>query len=162
MNDAEEFNAIVGVVAREHRYLRFIDSPPMAMTVEFLRSSLDAGNPHLAAIDGDRMVGWCDICRHSFEVERHSGTLGIGLLPDYRGRGIGRRLIEATIAAADALSIERIELTVLADNVRAIRLYETTGFVREGLTRASYRFSDSDYRDVVLMARLGPKLAAMR
>lgn len=158
MDDAAEFNRVVGVVARERRYLRFIDSPPMAMTVDFLRAGLDAGNPHQAAVDGDKVIGWCDVRRHSFEVERHGGTLGIGLLPDYRGRGIGRRLIEAAIAAADARGFERIELTVLADNARAIRLYEATGFEREGLMRASSRFGDRDYRDVVLMARLGPAL----
>lgn len=158
LDDASEFNRVVGIVARERRYLRFVDSPPMSMTVDFLRDSLEAGNPHLAAVDGEKLIGWCDVCRRSFEVERHCGKLGIGLLSDYRGRGIGRQLIGAAIAAADACGFERIDLTVLADNARAIRLYEATGFVREGLMRASHRFGDGDYRDVVLMARLGPVL----
>lgn len=158
MDDVEPFNRAVGIVARERLYLRFVDVPPMDMSISFLKASLEAGNPHFGAFDGDDMVGWCDICRGSFEVERHSGTLGIGLLPDYRGRGIGRRLIEATIAAADAAGFERIELTVIAGNTRAMRLYEAVGFEHEGVMRAAMRFGDGDYRDSLLMARLSPAL----
>lgn len=153
LDDVEAFNRAVGIVARERRYLRFIDVPPMEMSVSFLKSSLEAQNPHFGAFDGDDLVGWCDICRGSFEVERHGGTLGIGVLPAYRGRGIGRRLIEATIAAADASGFERIALTVRADNIRAATLYERVGFVREGVMRRAVRVDGVDH-DVVMMARL--------
>lgn len=159
MDDVEPFNRAVGIVAREKLYLRFIDVPPMDMSISFLKSSLEAGNPHFGAFDGNDMVGWCDICRGSFEVERHSGTLGIGLLPDYRGRGIGRRLIEVALDAADAAGFERIELTVIAGNTRAMHLYEAVGFEHEGVMRAAMRFGDGDYRDSLLMARLSPSLA---
>ena len=49
LDDAADFNRLVGVVASEHRYLRFLDAPPLNGTVDFLRESLAAGNPHLAA-----------------------------------------------------------------------------------------------------------------
>lgn len=153
LDDAAEFNHAVGIVARERRYLRFIDFPPMEMTVQFLKAGLEAGNPHLGAFDGAQMVGWCDICRHSFEIERHGGTLGIGVLPEYRGHGLGRRLIEAALRAADAAGFERVDLTVRADNIRAATLYERVGFVREGVMRRAVRLGD-EYHDVVLMARL--------
>lgn len=158
MGDVEPFNRVVGIVALERLYLRFIDIPPMDMSVSFLKASLDARNPHFGAFDGDELVGWCDICRGTFEVERHSGTLGIGLLPAYRGRGVGRRLIEMAIAAADAAGFERIDLTVISGNTRAIRLYEAVGFEHEGVMRAAMRFGDDDYRDSLLMARLSPAL----
>ena len=157
IDDAADFNRLVGVVAREHRYLRFLDAPPMGKTVEFLRSSLSAGNPHLAAVVDGQLVGWCDICRHSFEIEAHVGTLGIGLLPELRGKGIGKALLDVTIAAAERLDFQRIELTAFSDNRRAIALYETRDFVREGVMRAAARFGD-EYRDVVQMARLAPSL----
>lgn len=157
IDDAVDFNRVVGVVAREHRYLRFLDAPSMDGTVDFLRDSLAAGNPHLAAVVGGELVGWCDVCRHSFETEAHVGRLGIGLLPAQRGRGLGKALLDVTIAAAERLDFRRIELTAFSDNRRAIALYETRGFVREGVMRAAARFGD-EYRDVVQMARLGPEL----
>lgn len=157
VDDAVEFNRVVGIVARERRYLRFIDAPSMDGTKEFLQQSIGAGNPHVAAVVGDRLVGWCDICRHSFEIEAHVGRLGIGLLPEVRGKGLGKALLDVTIAAAERLDFRRIELTAFSDNLRAISLYETRGFVREGVMRAAARFGD-EYRDVVLMARLAPEL----
>jgi RimJ/RimL family protein N-acetyltransferase len=157
IDDAVDFNRLVGVVARERRYLRFSDAPPMDKTVDFLRDSLGAGNPHLAAVVGGELVGWCDVCRHSFEIEAHVGTLGIGLLPEQRGKGLGKALLDVTIAAAERLDFRRIELTAFSDNHRAIALYETRGFVREGVMRAAARFGD-EYRDVVQMAQLGPEL----
>ncbi|WP_315772255.1 MULTISPECIES: GNAT family N-acetyltransferase [unclassified Bradyrhizobium] len=42
----------------------------------------------------------------------HCGTLGIGLLPAHRGRGIGRALIRRTMDAALAVGLTRIKLTV--------------------------------------------------
>lgn len=155
VDDAADFNRLVGVVAREHRYLRFLDAPPMDKTIDFLRESLAAGNPHLAAIADGELVGWCDVCRHSFEIEAHVGTLGIGVLPELRGQGLGKALLDTTIRAAEHLDFTRIELTAFSDNRRAIALYETRGFVHEGLMRAATRFADG-YRDMVLMARLSP------
>ncbi|WP_280952316.1 GNAT family N-acetyltransferase [Pleomorphomonas carboxyditropha] len=161
VDDAVDFNRLVGIVARERRYLRFLDAPPMDQTVDFLRDSLDAGNPHLAAVLDGELVGWCDICRHSFEIEAHVGRLGIGLLPKLRGKGLGKALLDVTIAAAERLDFHRIELTAFSDNRRAIALYETRGFVREGMMRGAALFG-REYRDVVLMARLGAALVKAR
>ncbi len=157
VGDAVEFNRVVGVVARERRYLRFIDAPPLDGTIEFLRESIGAGNPHLAADVGGKLVGWCDVCRSSFEIEAHVGRLGIGLLPEWRGKGLGKALLDVTIAAAERLDFSRIELTVFSDNLRAIALYERHGFIREGIMHAAARFGN-EYRDIVQMARLGPEL----
>lgn len=158
IDDAADFNRLVGVVARERRYLRFIDAPSMDGTVNFLRDSLAAGNPHLAAVVDGELIGWCDVCRHSFEIEAHVGRLGIGLAPEFRGKGLGKALLDMTLAAAERLNFQRIELTAFSDNRRAIALYETRGFVHEGVMRAAARFGD-EYRDIVLMARLASSLS---
>lgn len=162
IEDAEGFNRVVGVVARERRYLRVVDAFPMDTSLAFLRDGLAAGNVHLAAVLGDEVVGWCDICRHDLETEAHAGVLGMGLLPAYRDRGLGKALLETAIAAAEQRDFRRIELTVFADNLRAMALYEKTGFVREGVMRAARYLGPDDYRDVVLMARLDPKIVAAR
>jgi putative acetyltransferase len=85
---------------------------------------------------------------------RHVAAIGMGVADDMNGKGIGTALLEALIEAADKwLDIHRLELTVFADNERAIALYERYGFEREGLLR-DYAYRDGRYADVITMARL--------
>ena len=55
--------------------------------------------------------------------------------------------------AFDKMNLNRLWLTAIADNSRAIRCYEKCGFVREGLLRQD-SFVDGKYRDVLMMAIL--------
>lgn len=52
-----------------------------------------------------------------------------------------------------ALPLQRIELTVYPENVRAIRCYKKVGFVREGVLRA-YHYRNGKHHDVVIMSIL--------
>jgi RimJ/RimL family protein N-acetyltransferase len=109
----------------------------------------------LAVTGKDVVVGWCDITRNPHEGFRHVGRLGMGLLPGYRRRGLGRQLVERTVAAARAQQIERIELEVFASNAGAVEFYRKLGFVAEGTKRAARKL-DGVYDDHVLMALLKP------
>lgn len=146
------FHHCVGVVARERLYLGLVDSPPIEGTRSFVQSVRDASGAHFVALDAEgRVVGWCDIARPTLEGFRHVGRLGMGMLPEVRGQGLGRRLADAAIAAARSRGVERIELEVFAHNTRAIRLYERLGFVHEGVRRRARKI-DGRYDDNVMMA----------
>jgi len=75
----------------------------------------------------------------------------MGIIPPYRARGLGRRLIDAAVAQARKADFVRIELFVHSDNARAIALYEKVGFVREGVQRDAV-YIDGEYRDAIVMA----------
>ena len=73
---------------------------------------------------------------------------------EFQGRGVGRRLLEALLDVADNyLGLIRVELEVMVDNERAIRLYEHCGFIQEGRKRQAIRRGDG-YVDTLLMARV--------
>ncbi len=82
-------------------------------------------------------------------------TFGMWVLPGRRGRGGGRLLLEAAIAARPP-HVHKIELEVWPHNEAAIDLYERLGFEREGLRRDHYRRRDGRLRSSVIMARLFP------
>lgn len=87
---------------------------------------------------------------------RHSAGLGLSVHDEHWGRGIGRTVLAALLELADGwLGLARVELDVLADNPRAIALYEGSGFEREGLARRAY-IAPGGPTDAVLMARLRP------
>jgi RimJ/RimL family protein N-acetyltransferase len=146
------FNRCVGAVASERRYLGMLEAPPLDVWREFVRGVLERGGVCLVAVDAaDVVVGWCDIQRRGQEGFQHVGKLGVGMLPEARGTGLGRRLMQAAIEAARRQGMERIELEVFASNTRAIALYERIGFVREGVKRR-VRKIDGRYDDDVMMA----------
>ena len=102
-------------------------------TRQFIQRLVDGfGIQMLAVTPTNTVVGWCDIIRNPHEGFRHVGRLGMGLLPEYRGRGLGRQLAVHAIRAARQMGIERIELEVFASNTAAIALYRALGFVTEG------------------------------
>jgi RimJ/RimL family protein N-acetyltransferase len=102
----------------------------------------------------EAVIGWCDVTPNaSRPVHAHCGSLGIGLLPAFRGKGIGRSLILTTLAAAFEFGLTRIELNVVEGNTNAVALYESIGFRKEGLHRNANRI-DGKYENLYSMALL--------
>jgi RimJ/RimL family protein N-acetyltransferase len=141
------------IVARERKYLVLTEAPPIESTREFVMNNIASRNPQLVALADGEVVGWCDVRREHWPAHAHCGTLGMGLLPEYRGKGLGRRLMHAALAAAHDEGFVRVELLAHADNLRAIALYEKLGFMHEGVTRDSVCI-DGRFVDSVVMARI--------
>jgi RimJ/RimL family protein N-acetyltransferase len=147
------FRAALDSVARERRYLAFLEAPPLETTRDFVLDNLKAGQSQFVALADGRVVGWCDVLRKERPALRHAGVLGIGIVAAYRGAGIGAALIEATLADARKKGLTRIELDVRCDNERAQRLYVRFGFSIEGRLRRQMLI-DGVYHDVFRMAVL--------
>ena len=92
----EGFRRAVDTVARERKYLTLLEAFPLPQTRDFVLQLLAKDDPMFVAVANGEVVGWCDIQRHPFPAHSHRGTLGIGVVPDYRGR-----------ASAPGLWIER-------------------------------------------------------
>lgn len=137
--DAEAFAAQAGpsLAAPDHRGFRLV-----------------------AEMEGRGVVAEISFIRFGLRMLRHGGTLGIGVHPEAQGVGLGRALMSAVIDWArehrdpDGERVRRIELYVRADNARAVALYDSCGFVREGVRRAFVRGPDGALIDDYVMARL--------
>jgi L-phenylalanine/L-methionine N-acetyltransferase len=87
---------------------------------------------------------------------RHAMGIGIAVASDAQGQGVGSALMRALCDWADGWGhVLRLELSVFADNTRAIGLYQRFGFQREGVHRG-YALRDGRYVDTWSMARLHP------
>ena len=145
----------VDAVARERRWLMLVEAPPPEAVEAFVRSNVDRDHAQFVAIDeaADENVGWANVTPGDRPGVTHVGRLGMGVVAAHRGKSLGRRLLDATLAAAWATGLRRIELEVYADNAAAVRLYESSGFEREGVRRLA-RLLDGRPQDVVMMAML--------
>ena len=153
VRDLEGFWRCLDAVARERRYLALVEAPPLEEAQAFLEDARARGMVQLLAVAEGEVVGWCDAIPKPYEGMRHRASLGMGLLPAYRGRGLGTRLLVGTLEGAAAQGITRVELEVFATNERAIALYERHGFAHEGRKRGA-RVLDGRSEDILCMARL--------
>lgn len=147
----ESFHRALDLVARERKYLSFLEAPPLDQTRRFVLDRIAAGDPGFVAVVRGEVVGWCDISRLERPIHAHRGTLGMGIVTAHRGRGLGLRLINSALAQARKVGFVRVELCVHADNPRAIALYDKVGFVREGVQRDAICI-DGQYGDTIMMA----------
>jgi len=148
------FRDAVVVVARERKYLAFLEAPPLEDVRRFVLANIEHGYPQFVVLSTDTVVGWCDVLpNRTRAVYSHCGTLGVGLLPEFRSKGIGRKLMQRTIDAAFAFGLTRIELTVREGNANAIALYKSLGFEIEGLHRDAVRI-EGQYENLYSMALL--------
>lgn len=149
----QDFWSAVDSVAREHKYLAFLEGPPIHLTREFVLEQINNDWPQFVAIHEGKVIGWCDISSLDRPVFAHIGSLGMGVLAAYRGKGIGRALIDASLQKAKLKGLTRIELTVRENNKLAISLYKKFGFVSEGVHKDAVCI-DGHYENHVFMALL--------
>ena len=78
-----------------------------------------------------------------YSIDKINKSLGLGLdiSLEKRGQGIGKKVYAALLKYSfDYLNINRVWLQVLKTNITAIKLYEKSGFKKEGkLEKAIYR-----------------------
>jgi RimJ/RimL family protein N-acetyltransferase len=159
-DDAKDVSACIDAVARERRYLGLVSGFTADQTLTFLTSLSETGGVQIIALAESVVIGWCDVTVVPFEGMRHVGRLGMGLLPAYRGQGLGRRLLREVVRRVFASGLLRIELEVFASNLAAIRLYEQEGFVTEGRKRRA-RILDGVEDDVLVMGLIRQEWASV-
>jgi len=102
-----------------------------------------------------QLIGTAGLLFETRRTTRHTATIvGMYVMPEHAGRGLGARLLDACIDLARAdPSIEILYLTVTSTNAGAIRLYERTGFVAYGREPRSMRIGERTF-DKLLMSKL--------
>jgi RimJ/RimL family protein N-acetyltransferase len=108
----------------------------------------------LGAFKANDLVGVATFIREIRKKTIHKGGIyGVFVDPDYRGRGIGTKLLDLVIDKSFKIDgIKQINLSVTFSNKKASRLYEKAGFVPYGLEKAAFCVNDVFY-DNLLMVR---------
>jgi ribosomal protein S18 acetylase RimI-like enzyme len=100
------------------------------------------------------LAGWLAVEVAPFRRAQHVGYVVLGVDADFAGRGLGRGMLAAATSEAQRRGLERLELTVMCDNTRAISLYAGAGYEIEGRRRRSIRrdgiFVDEHYMALLL------------
>jgi ribosomal protein S18 acetylase RimI-like enzyme len=139
-------------VAKERIYIEMIEAKPLNEVLEFQKKLIANNWPVYYAIKEEEVIGWADITPSSNPRLAHRGFLGMGVLHQYRGKGVGKRLLDAAIKHASDIGLEKVELTVYTTNTAAIKLYKNSGFSEIGIIHR-YRKLDGKYFDCLEMEK---------
>ena len=83
----------------------------------------------------------------------HRAELGLSIRRRWWGLGLGRALVDGLCREAGRMGYERMELSVMEDNGRAVALYESCGFERFGLLPDAYR-TEGEPQAAILMSKV--------
>jgi RimJ/RimL family protein N-acetyltransferase len=127
---------------------------PEAFEKLIYEDSIAEKNIFLVAEVEIKIVGFTRCEGSKLSRFRHKAEFGICILKEYWGYGIGKVLLESVLSWADNAGIEKISLTVVQTNTKAIQLYEKYGFVEEGVLIKDRIHKDGNYYNTVIMGRL--------
>lgn len=140
-----DFDALVELdwsSAAHHAHIdpEFYRVPDRSAVSAFLRRRLSNPDREILVAESDGMVvGMVDV---TLAEEPDPGSIirpvptadiGISVLVDWRGQGVGHALMAAAESTARARGARRIVLDMSSANVEALRLYDSLGYTEYGL-----------------------------
>ncbi len=157
--EAVHGRAVIEIFNKTHEETDFLASYPDEKQFDeeqeckyLAKKAESATEVELLAIAGNKIVGFAgvDAVGTKYKV-KHRANFGISVLKEYWGLGIGRALTESCIECAKNAGYTQLELSVVADNDRAVSLYKKTGFKEYGRNPKGFNSRISGYQEVVYM-----------
>lgn len=88
----------------------------------------------IAIKDSDTLIGTCGY--YGWNASHSVAELGYDLSRSYWGKGVMSRAVQASVRwAFETLEINRIQATVMVNNIGSARVLEKNGFLKEGILR---------------------------
>lgn len=107
----------------------------------------------VADLENDSCLGHVGLYKIDYRIRSAEFAILLGK-QDRWGQGWGKAITKYVVEYGfTQLNMNRISLTVLENNKRALKLYETFGFVKEGVLRCA-QFKDGKYLDLCCYALL--------
>ena len=103
-----------------------------------IEHTLKKDNEAVFVVEVENMlVGYASVIGGHLNRTKHKASVVTGILQEYAGKGVGSRLFDTLLLWAKESPLQRLELTVMTHNERAIALYQKFGFQIEGRQKGS-------------------------
>ena len=106
----------------------------------------------LAVREGGTLVACSAIVVDDLSWSRHVGELRVLVAPAWRGRGLGRVLIQQCFAQTLELGLDKLVAQMTVDQVAAIAVFEELGFRAEALLRDHVKDREGQTHDLALLS----------
>lgn len=153
-DDADALAAIYGHHVL-HGFGTFEEEPPSAAEMESRRAAIaERGLPYLVAEDAGRVLGFAYAGPfRPRQAYRYTLEDSVYIAPDAIGRGVGKAVLSAVIAACEALGVRQL-VAVIGDsgNAASIGLHRSLGFSDAGVGK-SFGWKHGRWVDIVWMQK---------
>jgi RimJ/RimL family protein N-acetyltransferase len=151
-DDAPGIANVLGAVVAERAYSAIDRAWPVDDQRTYLASLSSREAFHVAVDPSGAIVGYQSLDLYSSVLPSmaHVGTLGTFLVPDWRGRGVGRALFGATSEFAASAGYRKLVIQVRASNLAAQHFYSRLGFTECGRLRRQV-IIDGETDDEIVM-----------
>jgi GNAT superfamily N-acetyltransferase len=152
----EDLTGLVGAIREALSDQTYIEAESIADVVESENVLLRHNEIHsrvffVATVHGD-VVGWVHLNAPEIEKLGHTAELTIGVIDEYRGHGIGTKLLDRAVDWTLDNGFEKLYNSVPSTNDDAIAFLEHRGWDTEAVRTDHYKIGD-DYVDEVMMAK---------
>jgi RimJ/RimL family protein N-acetyltransferase len=146
-----DFESIVSMFQQLSEEALRYGLPPYDRTrLERWVSAVDGGIL-LLVLDGATVVGVATIWGRQNPRLRGMGQFAAYIHQDYHGKGLGTFLTKTILKEAKNKGFHRIMLEVVAENIPAMRAYESAGFIHEGRLKEAFADDNGKYHDQLVM-----------
>lgn len=115
--------------------------------------NIEAGRTITVLADaGGKVVGYGSLHHDEILWTRHLGEIRILVSPDFRGRGLGRKLASETVAIAREVGLRKLTVQMTADQGGARQVFEQLGFKPEALLADWVIARDGRTHDLLVMS----------
>ncbi|SNZ12790.1 L-amino acid N-acyltransferase YncA [Natronoarchaeum philippinense] len=151
----EDLTGLVGAIRRIAERSDHVVAEAVARELEredalVGHSAIESRRFFVATVN-EEIVGWVHVRASELAKLRHTAELTVGVLPEYRGHGVGSRLLDRGVSWAADAGHEKVYQSVPATNETAIDFLDARGWETEAIREDHYRI-DGEYVDEVMLA----------
>jgi ribosomal protein S18 acetylase RimI-like enzyme len=130
-----------------------IDPVPLEGFRPYFDELVESGAFYVVTRD-DEVRGFYRVTRHTARSGHGALLTTLAIAPAEKSTGLALAMMEEAIAILRTQGVLRVELTLEADNQRALAFYKKLGFEEEGRLKNAYkRAGEPGYLDELMMAR---------
>lgn len=158
----EDLSGLVGVIRQITQEETYIVGESVGHELDaiveyvdaIVRDDVESRSMFFVAIVDGEVIGWVDLREPERTKLRESTQLTMGILDEYRGRGIGARLLEHAHDWADANDYRKVFSSLPETNDEAVAFLKRNGWVTEAV-RPDHYLVDGEPVDEVMRAHAG-------
>lgn len=153
--DAEKFLELLMNLDKESSFMMYEEGErsKSIKEIEKIIKYINSNGIILAIEKDKQLIGYISAERGGYRRIKHSAYIVIGILENFHGMGLGKKLMKSINAWAEEKKLIRLELTVLKENERAVNLYKKSGYEIEGLRKSSMKV-EATLKDEYYMSKI--------